>query len=485
VTTAAASHPLANDPDYLSLKQYLIESTGLAYYADKDSDLAFRLGARLSELKLGGCGPYLSLLKNSEAGESERHLLIGQLTIGETFFFRHSEQFDALRDVVLPELIERNQATRTLRIWSAGCATGAEPYSLAILLKTHFADRIAGWQVQILGTDINQNFLAKAARGQFEEWALRTTPDDVRRRWFSQSGRSWTLLPDFREWVTFQYHNLVEHPYPSIVHGIVALDLILCRNVLIYFDWTVIRQIIGQFHECLVDGGWLAVGHAESNPEVFRDFRTVNVPSATLYQRTGVATSSPLPVPAPPAAAPWQPATVFQPWPFQPGPFQQPGSFQQPWSPPTLPAVPVPLFPGPAPQPAPELEGLALVRRLADEGKWEDAARGCERLLAEDQLNPVAYFYQALVMDQMGRSSDAERAIRRALYLDRSFVFAHYHLARLLEKAGNGDAATQSLNNVRGLLARMHRNEPIAHADGITAEELGHLAHMHLDLLRK
>jgi chemotaxis protein methyltransferase CheR len=475
VNTSAVSHPLANDPDYLSLKQHLIESTGLAYYADKDSDLAFRLGARLSELKLGGCGPYLSLLKNSEAGESERHLLIGQLTIGETFFFRHSEQFDALRDVVLPDLIERNQTTRTLRIWSAGCATGAEPYSLAILLKTHFADRIAGWQVQILGTDINQSFLAKAGRGQFEEWALRSTPDDVRRRWFSQSGRSWILQPEGREWVTFQYHNLVEHPYPSIVHGIVALDLILCRNVLIYFDWTVIRQIIGQFHECLVDGAWLAVGHAESNPEVFRDFRTVNVPGATLYQRTGdTAAWSHLPVPAHPTPAPWQPATVFQ----------QPWS-RQPWSPPALPSVPEPLVPGPAPQvTAPELQGLALVRRLADEGQWQDAARGCDRLLLEDSLNPVVYFYQALVMDQMGRSSDAERALRRALYLDRSFVFAHYHLARLLDKAGNGDAAAQSLNNVLGLLARMPMNEPIAHADGITADELGRLARMHLDLLR-
>src|SRR5207247_4028183 len=103
--------------------------------------------------------------------------------------------------------------------------TGAEPYSIAILLKQEFAHRIAGWDVQILGTDLNQGFLSRARHGRFEEWAMRSTSESVKRRWFSQEGKSWLLVPECRDWVSFQYHNLVEHPFPSLLHNLVALDL--------------------------------------------------------------------------------------------------------------------------------------------------------------------------------------------------------------------------------------------------------------------
>jgi chemotaxis protein methyltransferase CheR len=118
---------------------------------------------------LKDCGAYAALLKNRDAGESERHFLIGQLTIGETYSFRHTEQFDAIRDVVLPDVIARNKNRRTLRIWSAGCALGAEPYSVGILLRRHFADRLAGWDVGILGTDIFNWDVIQRILGHFHE----------------------------------------------------------------------------------------------------------------------------------------------------------------------------------------------------------------------------------------------------------------------------------------------------------------------------
>jgi chemotaxis protein methyltransferase CheR len=467
----AAAHPVCHDPDFPSLKQHVIDVTGLAYYADKDGDFAARIGPRLSHLALKSCGAYLALLRDREAGEAERHLLIGQLTIGETYFFRHTEQFDALRDVVLPDLIKRNEARRTLRVWSAGCAIGAEPYSLAILLKTHFARQLAGWDVRILGTDINQTFLSRAARGEFDERALRSTPDDVKRAWFSHSGRTWIVSPAIREWVSFQYHNLVEHPYPSILHGIAALDLILCRNVMIYFDWSVIQRILGQFHECLVDGGWLAVGHAESNTEVFRAYRTINVPGATLYQKSGDHHEpGAWPVVTPPAPTARRPAVEPQ----------------TPWSPFALPVVPEAPAGDVAPErAAPALSGLALIRRLADEGKWPEAAKACDELLEHDRLNPAAHFYQALIMEQVRRPAGAEQSLRRALYLDRGFVFAHYHLALLLRKTGHRDAAVQSLRNVETLLAGQRGDQLVAEADGLTVDELAQLTAMHLDLLQK
>ncbi len=463
----AAAHPLVADSGYQPLKHYLIESTGLAYYADKDSDLAARVGARLGELRLQGCDAYLQLLKDARAGESERHVLIGQLTIGETYFFRHTEQFEALRDVVFPDVLERNRHSRTLRIWSAGAAIGAEAYSVAILLKQYFADRLVGWDVQILATDINQTFLARGQRGQFDERALRSTPEDVKRDWFSASGSTWTIRPAVSEWVSFQYHNLVEHPYPSIVHGIAALDLILCRNVMIYFDWPVIDRIIGRFHECLVDGGWLAVGHAESNPDVFRAYRTVNVPGATIYQKNGDRTARDYPASVPTPDPLWRPVS----------------SEQQPWAPTVLPPLQDWSRPGVVEtRAAPSLTPLAQARRLADEGNWADAARACDQLLEHDRLNPTVHFYQALILEQLKDLTGAERGFRRTLYLDRTFVLAHYHLALLLGQSGRRDTALQSLRNVRGLLLPLAGSEPIANADGLTVDDLRQLANMYLDL---
>jgi chemotaxis protein methyltransferase CheR len=153
---------VVSDPDYQRLKDRLIEFTGLAYYADKDEDLAGRISRRFSELGVRNCASYLHLLQAEGKGESELDVLIAELTIGETYFFRHREQFDALRSMVLPGILDHNHALRRLHIWSAGCATGAEPYSIALLLQQDFAHRIAGWDVSILGTDINRQFLSRA-----------------------------------------------------------------------------------------------------------------------------------------------------------------------------------------------------------------------------------------------------------------------------------------------------------------------------------
>jgi chemotaxis protein methyltransferase CheR len=464
----APTHPLVRDPDFPLLKQHVIESTGLAYYADKDADLAARISGRLSQLTLDGCGAYLDLLKNRDEGEPERHLLIGQLTIGETYFFRHTEQFDALRDVALPDAIRRNRERRSLRIWSAGCAIGAEPYSIAILLKEHFADQLAGWDVQVLGTDINQAFLARAARGEFDANALRSASDEFKRNWFVPTGRTWTVLPAVKEAVSFQYHNLVEHPYPSIVHGIVALDLILCRNVMIYFDWDTIGRILGRFHECLNEGGWLAVGHAESNTEVFRGYRTVNVPGATLYQKSHERSMD---------LTGWKPqASAQQPW--------------EPWSPPVLPSTAWPAPDGGSSTPrssAPPCPPAALVdaRRLADEGRWTEAARACANAIDSDKLNAVAYFYQALILEQLRRHADAEQSLRRAIYLDRTHVLAHYHLALLLGRTDRRDSALLSLRTVQRLLEGMEKSQLIPDADGLTAGDLAELADMHHGIWQK
>lgn len=443
------STTLVSDPDFPNLKDHLIQATGLAYYADKDEDLAERINRRLSALGLAGCGAYLGVLCDRQKGEPELDALIAELTIGETYFFRHREQFDALLREAVPDILDRNHSMRRLRIWCAGCATGAEPYSVAVLLKRELGHRVAGWDVAIVGTDVNREFLARAAEGRFEEWAFRAAPH-LKEQCFRQQGKSWIIAPEYKDWVSFQYHNLVKHPFPSLVNNLLAFDLILCRNVMIYFHRQVSRSIVAQFQECLVQGGWLVVGHAEHDPEIFRSLRTVNVAGVTLYQKAS----------GPGMTSAWSPELRICP------PLEADQSEA--------------CSTAPAPEPPP---GLARVRLLADQGEWESAAHCCRQILENDGLDPASHFYYALVLEQIGVLEDAERSLRRALYLDRRFTLAHYHLGLFLQKKNNVSQAARSFENVLELLSSRDQAETLADADGLTVADLKELARMHLEVL--
>ena len=466
---------LVTDPAYAGLKEHVIGATGLEYYADKDGDLAGHLAGRLAHHGLNGCAAYLALLTEGPGAESALDALIEDLTIGETFFFRHETMFDALRDVLLPERLERNRASRQLRIWSAGCATGAEAYSVAIVLRRDLGHLLAGWDVTIVGTDINRSFLAQAREGRFDEWALRGMPDAVKRACFTQSGKSWLLAPHYKEGVYFQYHNLVRHPFPSLVNNLFGFDVILCRNVTIYFNQEIVRQIVGHFHHSLAEGGWLLVGHSEPSTQVFTAFQTVNVPGAVLYQKSTVLPNSSM---WPPLATPTEPLP--------------PATAAMQWSPPLLheEAAPAPAESdvtknGAPPQAVtePASPDVNAIRALADCGAWDDALRQCDAALHGDKLNPLLHFYEALIFDHLGRHAETESALRRAIYLDRRFVLAHYYLGLHVQMTDRPRQAARSFHNVLQLLAVAPAGQVFAHADGITAAELEKLTRHHLEVL--
>lgn len=468
---------LSSDPYFARLKQHVIGVTGLAYYAHKDEELTTHLTRRLEASGTADCGEYLTLL-HGDGGETELDVLITDLTIGETSFFRHSEQFDALRQVVLPDLIDRNRSQRRLRIWSAGCATGAEPYSLAILLKRELGKLLADWDVTILGTDINRHFLAQAQRGEFVDWAFRSAPEDLRSSCFERSGNQWVINPEYRQAVSFQYHNLVQHPFPSLVNNLFGFDLILCRNVMIYFSAEIMCRVISQFHGCLTDGGWLAVGHAESNVDYFRQFRTVNADGAVLYQRSTQPT-------VPPTWAP--PTQVVRNTPA-PNPTVAAGRMtcELPASPRTkeLPQANTARNNEAAREPVSSGSlTLADIRDQADRGAWDEADRSCRHLLATERLNPLAHFYHALVLEQLGLHSQTEQALRQAIYLDRKLVLAHYSLGMLLQRSHDVPGAQRCFKSVLRLLEALNDEHVFDGADGLTVGDMKQLTCMHLEVL--
>ncbi len=435
------------DPDYPELKKSILDQTGLAYYADKDEDLAARLSRRFAAINAPDCRSYLRILARESPRQTEMHQLVGELTIGETYFFRQREHFDLMRERILPELLDRNESTKRLRIWSAGCATGPEPYSIALLLHQQFQARTTGWDISILGTDINVAFLARAREGRFREWALRETSPEIKAACFVQDGKDWVLRPDYRKGITFEYHNLASDTSPATDGE--PFDLILCRNVIIYFSPERMQNVIDHFYRCLNPGGWLIVGHAEPNLEMFRSFETVSELNATAYRKPSRAAASPTSAPFD-----WE---AFE------------GKF----------ANPKPLLVEP---PAPSIEDARL---LADSGNWEAATQVTRKLIETDALNSPAYFMLGLIQEHAGASEEARAAFRRAIYLDRGFALAHYHLGASFKGNREWEMARKAFRNVLQILDGSRSEEPVPHGDGITKGELCELARMHLDLVGK
>jgi chemotaxis protein methyltransferase CheR len=273
--------PELSDELYLGFREMLRERCGLHYPERKRGDLAHGLTQAMN----GGGYPNLeALYADATASGPAWETIVAHLTIGETYFFRNRPQFAALEQHVLPELLQRRASIRSLRFWSAACATGEEPYSLAMLLGDLLPPD-AFWQASILATDINPRFLARAREGLYSEWSFRETTAEQRARFWTAEGNRWRIQTAIRRMVVFARLNLAEPSYPAVANGTCAMDIIFCRNVMIYFDEATIRMVLARLYGALAPGGWLFVGHAEPQVGLFSQFEVHNFPNAIIYRK--------------------------------------------------------------------------------------------------------------------------------------------------------------------------------------------------------
>lgn len=289
-----------SDAEYLRFQEFILKHSGLHFPENRRKELEKGVMEALENAPVGitNAQSYFAYLNRSDnqAAQDELDRFINLFTIGETHFFRNTAQFEALASHILPALIaEKRKAAALvshnadpmpqLRIWSAGCATGEEPYSIAMLLRDLIPD-IKQWRIFILGTDINADSLMRARAGIYRDWSFREAEAKKKRQiYFERDGANYRLKDVVRRQVTFAQHNLIEDDYPSASDGTVCMDLILCRNVTIYFPHEVTEQLIKKFHATLVDGGWLLVGHAEPSLTAYKDFTAYAYPKAILYQK--------------------------------------------------------------------------------------------------------------------------------------------------------------------------------------------------------
>ncbi len=408
--------------------------TGLVF---PDSRRALLDRAVAMWLDAAGLGPGAATLDIlARPGGADWHRLVTFATVGETYFFRHREQLDAFRRIALSSLVEarRGLEAPVLRAWSAGCSSGEEAYSLAILLEEALPDRVR-WQVRVVGTDIDVEALERARTGVYGRWAFRAGGDE-RARWFRPVPGGERIEPRIQDMVAFEQHNVVDprSPRPVALGG--PADVVVCRNVTIYMSPEATRSVVARLYDALAPGGWLLVGPVEPSAETYERFVTHHIDGITLYQRpfderprhlphfAGADTTSRHPVRsvvAPPAVVPRV-------------------------------ARPLPVNPAPRVALADPRVLLDEARALADAGHLDEALARCRSALARDRRLPLGYALLATIAEARGDLEGACHALGRAGYLEPGDPLTQFRLGLLEWRRGRTAQARVRLRAALTLL---------------------------------
>jgi chemotaxis protein methyltransferase CheR len=248
-----------------AVNEYLSERVGLYFTELRFADLERGLHSTAAELDYSDLDSCINDLLSGSFNKAMLQILVRNLTIGETYFFRDPGVFLSLEDKILPGLIKRKKGLRLLRIWSAGCSTGEEPYSIAISIMRSLHD-YQNYHLSLLATDINTRSLEKAQQASYSLWSFRTMPEDFLSCYFENSSNSglYQAKESLRRMVTFDYLNLAEDPYPALAGNTNCLDILFCRNVLIYFNQQKCKEIADKLSACLNPGGYLITSASDS-----------------------------------------------------------------------------------------------------------------------------------------------------------------------------------------------------------------------------
>lgn len=283
LTLGVNSKPRLSNETFGLLRGIIYAKCGIFFPDAKKYFLEMRLARRLEQMNLKSFEDYYYFLNYDSQRATELTNLFNSIVTNETSFFRDLPQLDAFRKGVVPRVLgeKANAGSRTLKLWSAACSTGEEPLTLAMMLLEDGV-QAKGWNIDILGSDISENVLKPAAAGVYEKYSLRNTPDNYLKKYFMQSGESYTASNKVRELVKYRKVNLVDSIEMRMIRG---MDIIFCRNVLIYFDDNSKKKVISHLYDSLNKGGYLLVGFSESLHNITRLFRPVSIERSVVYQK--------------------------------------------------------------------------------------------------------------------------------------------------------------------------------------------------------
>jgi len=485
--------PLSPD-DFGLFQKLLIETSGLRFDEGRTQSLHQALWQRLQHRGYDSYREYYNLLKFHPEGRLEIRELFDLVTIGETYFFRNRAQFDVLMRFVLPEIIQRKveKGEKCICAWSAGCSRGDEAYSIAIAMMEVFPS-FEEWRVSVLGTDINRKGLACSEDAVYGEKDIGHLPKEYVDKYFTRQGSTYHLREDVKALVEFEYHNLATDP--CLHEKMQNVDILFCRNVIIYFDPETTRRVIENFYNCLSQEGYLFLGHTETLWQITNRFERVEFPQTFIYKKQlgPVREDVMKPFMAVPEISvetlalsagrvrpfehearhePSEWALRPQPEPFVPQPAEQVEG----------PALPVDnpsdvAFRSLPDQAAPQDKGdifasLAKATALANEAKYKEAADILGKIVEADNLSVEAYYLLGVLSYKSGNLKEAETQFRKVIYVSPDSVLAYFNLGNMYLYQKRLREAIREFKNAVRLLEKRPKDEQVRFCEDFTVEFL-------------
>ena len=441
--------------EFKLLQNLLVQESGLLVAADRQETLRSVLLERMEHHRFSTVGEYYRLLTSDLRNGAEIKCFIELLTIGETYFFRSFPQFHALEQKVLAPLIqERLRGPRTLTLWSAGCSTGEEPYSLAILLleTLPFPET---WVISLLATDVNREAIKKAQQAVYSSRSVHDIPEPWLKKYFTRQGDKYHLHENVKRMVRFRYLNLAKDPFTQ--PGMRLVDALFCRNVMIYFPLDVTKRIIAQFREALCDGGYFFIGGAETLWQISDQFSQVEFANALLYRKENVTVTQDAEpfIELPPRASIVPKLTDVEPPPARIHTIlTNPQAIQKAWG-------------------------------LANQGQYDEAIPILKNVVLSDNLSSEVHYLLGVLYEKKGELDHAIVAFERSLYVDPTLSISHFALASIYQYQQRPLKARREFENAVKTLARKPDAELVPMSEDMTCGFLRTACSRHLESLSK
>ena len=504
-----------SDLDFLRFSSLIREKSGLEIPEIRRPDLEKAISDSMNVLSISDPGTLYFYFKKEKGSSSYLEDLIAHITVGETYFFRNKPHFDALENHILPEIITKQRASKHLRIWSAGCSTGEEAYTLAILLRRLIPD-LSSYHIFILGTDINRESIKKAKQGVYRSWSFRNVPNRFIEQNFQKRDSSFIIKPVIKKMVTFEHHNLVDFCYPSNRTNIHAMDLILCRNVMIYFSEYTTQRVVERLHVSLNEGGWLIVAPAETSQTIFRQFLFRNYSEAICYQKPSfdlLSTFSFEPVHYVKNKHVQKAAKILPTVPknknlVEKNKNRQKSTQNDPIlktsqkkdylvNPPDGIQTAITLFNSGFIQesldkfiklsedyPDDFWSPYWLAKIYANKSEFDNATYWIEIVLEREPVFAPAYYVKGLILEGLGKLEQSLESIRRCLYIDPEFLLGHATMISLFRQLSQTKRALKVIQNLEKQIANQSLDDLVPEGDGMTISLLKEFISSQKELLK-
>lgn len=462
--------PAFSDDLLSRLSGFATNHFGLRFPPDRWRELGRGIASAALELGISDMDGWAEHLLIAYPPEEHLNAIANHLTIPETYFFRHRETFTLLEKEIIPaRLAKRRAQGRPLRFWSAGCASGEEPYSLALLLRHAFPELSADSFV-IQGTDINTHVLRRATQGLYTEWSFRDSPEWVKPFGFTRKANNrYELNPSLRAAVRFSKLNLTAPLFPAEFGERADMDVVLCRNVLMYFSAQWQNTVIKRLSQAMAPGAWLIIGPCDISPQQAQDY-DLTLKGAGVFQK------SPTSKARLDFTAPFVPPPALLPAYLPEAPILDPGEIA-----PDVPAVSEIATPADASLPpvgdipaAPIAveNGKADAWACANRGELDLALNACDASLIEDRTNPDFHYLRGCILQELERIPEAIASFNRVLFLNRDSVMAHLALATLASRQEDPETARHHYSLVLRILKSHNPGEAVPGSEGLTVGRL-------------